>query len=77
LVLRAFAKREDVGIAGSESVIDDDTAIDREPGPACKLHLRLDAGRADHKIGGKDAPAGQFESRGAGHADNPRCVGPE
>ena len=76
-MLRAFTEGEDIRVAGGEPVIDHDPAIDRNPCFMGELRIRPNADRADHEIGGKDAPAGKLESRGAIFAQNPFCVGAE
>ena len=47
--LGAFADREDVGIGGAHAAIDEDAAVDVEPGLLGERRVRPDAGGHDHQ----------------------------
>ena len=50
-MLRAFADREDVRVAGRPQIVaDDDAALDRQPGVARQRDVRADAGGHDHHL---------------------------
>ena len=69
-VLGAFANREDIGPAGPQAVVDDNSAIDIEAGAVGEFDIRPDAGGDHNKIGFNLRTVFERNSLHAPFADN-------
>ena len=61
-MLGAFTDGKNIGVAGGEVIVDDDAAIDGNPGAGRDFRVRLDADRDDDCIGRKDAAVFELDT---------------
>ena len=73
--LGAFAEREDVGIGGVHAVVDDDAAVDLQPGILGEADVRPDADRHHHQRGRDDRAVGELDALDLAVADDRLGVG--
>ena len=70
VVLDALADGEDVGVRRLHVIVDDDAAVDAEPGLARQIHVRADAGGDDDEVGVDAAAVHERDAFGLRRAED-------